>query len=76
MLEESPFDDMVEEEPRSPGNTSRTAASILRKMKRSSSASAVPVVATRPEEEREDKEIHEMQLVVHEDDEVYVFIYA
>lgn len=71
--ERSPFDDdMVEEEPRYPGNTSRTAASILRKMKRSSSAS-VPAVPTRPsEEDGEDKETHEMHLVAHDDDEVYV----
>lgn len=68
--EESPFEDMVEEEPRYPGNTSRTAASILKKMKRASSAS-VPVVSTRfPDEDCEGKETHDMHLVVHEEDEV------
>lgn len=71
--EQSPFEDMVEEEHRSPGNTSRTAASILRKMKRTSSGSTVPVAPMRPsEDDGEDKENHEMHLVARDDDEVYV----
>lgn len=73
--EQSPFDD-VAEETRFPGNTSRTAASILRKMKRSSSGSTVPVVASRSgEADGEDKENqHEMHYMAEDDlDEVYVY---
>lgn len=71
--EQSPFEDAVEEEERTPGSTSRTAASILRKMKRTSSGSTVPVVPPRPSRaDGEDKESPEAFLM-RDDDEVYVY---
>ena len=72
--EQSPFEDMEEEDSRAPGSTSRTAASILRKMKRTSSGSTVPVVSPRPaNEDGEDKENHDAHFVARDhDDDVYV----
>ncbi|GJE87013.1 hypothetical protein PsYK624_030960 [Phanerochaete sordida] len=66
----SPFDDMeVEEEERAPG--SRTAASILKKMKRSSSGSTVPVAPTRlTQEEDKENQHREMQFMDRDDDDV------
>ena len=68
--EQSPFEDAEEEESRAPGSTSRTAASILRKMKRTSSGSTVPVVPPRPAQVGEDKEHPETHAMEHDMDEV------
>jgi len=63
----------VEEEPRTSGSTSRTAASILRKMKRSSSGSTVPVVPSRPSQEdgedKENRQVREMNFADRDDDD-------
>jgi hypothetical protein len=71
---QSPFEDIEEEESQMPGSTSRTAASILRKMKRSSSGSTMPVVAPRPSyEDGDDKENHDTHFIDQDDDNVYVY---
>ena len=72
---QSPFDDMILDEDRPP---SRSAASILKKMKRSSSGSSTPVAPSRSSHENgEDKENqsqpHEMHFIDRDDDDdVYV----
>ncbi|EKM55229.1 uncharacterized protein PHACADRAFT_255692 [Phanerochaete carnosa HHB-10118-sp] len=73
-MEQSPFDDMaVDEEPRSPANTSRTASSILKKMKRSSSGSTVPVAPPQPSpedgEDKENRQHREMNFEDRDDDD-------